>query len=288
MKEKCFDSHKVCTFSREMDFGEGMIGRGDSWSLVSFWKPWKLVTRNQPWHAIINHQSWSCQYSFGSPVQPRWIGVLSNFARIYELYFRWIKVPIIFTFKSSIVPNQVLLYSTRSTVSFPIILSHLHKLISSSVRQQPARRVAAAWETSLGPWTYWRSDTRRLGRDGSGSVWDVWDILVFLWTFRDGVIGWVVKGLDNNKVLNSSNQTMREEILGLQRRCFFWFPHLPFSVSGVQKIVADFEKLSKSEQDAIRSALAMGKKNNGCFWNLELGKKWLVSILWFPTCQMML
>ena len=58
---------------------------------------------------------------------------------------------------------------------------------------------------------------------------------------------------------------MREEILGLQRRCFFWFPHLPFSVSGVQKIVADFEKLSKSEQDAIRSALAMGKKNNGCF-----------------------
>lgn len=96
-----------------MDFGEGMIGRGDSWSLVSFWKPWKLVTRNQTWHAIINHQSWSCQYSFGSPVQPRWIGVLSNFDWIYEVYFRWIKVPIIFTFKSSIVPNQVLLYSTR-------------------------------------------------------------------------------------------------------------------------------------------------------------------------------
>lgn len=121
MKEICFDSHKVCTFSREMDFGGGMIGHWDLWSLVSFWKPWKLVTRNQTWHAIINHQSWSCQYSFGSPVQPRWIGVLSNFDWIYALYFRWIKVPIIFTFKSSIVPNQVLLYSTTSTVSFPII-----------------------------------------------------------------------------------------------------------------------------------------------------------------------
>lgn len=31
MKEKCFDSHKVCTFlSKEMDVGEGMIGHGDS------------------------------------------------------------------------------------------------------------------------------------------------------------------------------------------------------------------------------------------------------------------
>ena len=96
-----------------MDFGGGMIGHWDLWSLVSFWKPWKLVTRNQAWPAIINRQSWSCQYSFGSPVQPRWIGVLSNFEWIYALFFRWIKVPIIFTFKSSIVPNQVLLYSTR-------------------------------------------------------------------------------------------------------------------------------------------------------------------------------
>lgn len=36
-------------------------------------------------------------------------------------------------------------------------------------------------------------------------------------------------------------------------------------MSGVQKIVADFEKLSKSEQDAIRSALAMGNKRQRVF-----------------------
>ena len=169
-------------FSKEMDFGGGMIGHWDSWSSVSVWKPWKLVTTNRStWHAIINHQSWSCQYSFGSPL-PRWIGVLSSFPWDYQLYFRSTKIPyLFFTFKSSIVPNQVYLKYYK----YCIVTNHLsrqHNWISSS-KIATSEVTCCCWRNL--PWSMNLLEklhvkvgkTSETPRDGSGSVWDVWDIL---------------------------------------------------------------------------------------------------------------